>query len=62
MLTHSLIGMIGHVAHGKTSLVRAISGILTTKFSGEKRMNKTVVLGYANFKIFKVYMFIPSFL
>lgn len=47
------IGTIGHVAHGKTSLVRAISGIQTTKHKIEKERNITYNLGYANAKIFK---------
>ena len=53
--------MIGHVAHGKTSLARAISGVTTTKFAAEKKRNITIKLGYANFKIFKVspLLFIP---
>jgi len=47
------IGMIGHVAHGKTSLTRAISGVNTIKFDAEKKRNITIKLGYANFKIYK---------
>ena len=47
------IGTIGHVAHGKTTLVRAISGIQTTKHKIEKERNITFVLGYANAKLYK---------
>ncbi|KAH0709431.1 hypothetical protein KY284_010858 [Solanum tuberosum] len=47
------IGLIGHVAHGKTTLVRAISGIQTTRFKCELERNITVKLGYANAKIYK---------
>ena len=47
------IGTIGHVSHGKTTLVRAISGIQTTKFKKEKERNITVELGYANAKLYK---------
>ena len=47
------IGTIGHVAHGKTTLVRAISGIQTTKHKIEKERNITYVLGYANAKLYK---------
>ena len=47
------IGTIGHVAHGKTTLVRAISGIQTTKHKIEKERNITYNLGYANAKLFK---------
>ncbi|XP_009766767.1 eukaryotic translation initiation factor 2 subunit gamma-like [Nicotiana tabacum] len=47
------IGLIGHVAHGKTTVVRAISGIQTTRFKCELECNITVKLGYANAKIYK---------
>ncbi|EGR34178.1 hypothetical protein IMG5_021310 [Ichthyophthirius multifiliis] len=47
------IGTIGHVAHGKSTLVRAISGVHTVKFQQEKVRNITIRLGYANAKIFK---------
>ena len=47
------IGTIGHFAHGKTTLVRAISGIQTTRHKIEKERNITYVLGYANAKLYK---------
>ena len=47
------IGTIGHVAHGKTTLVRSISGIQTTRHIIEKERNITYVLGYANAKLYK---------
>lgn len=47
------IGMIGHVSHGKSSVVRAITGVNTIKSKAEKERNITIKLGYANAKIFK---------
>lgn len=47
------IGTIGHVAHGKTTIVRSLSGENTVKFNAEKQRNITIKLGYANAKIFK---------
>ena len=47
------IGTIGHVAHGKTTLVHCISGIQTTKHKVEKERNITMYLGYANAKLYK---------
>lgn len=47
------IGTIGHVAHGKSTVVKAITGINPVKFSKEKKRNITIKLGYANAKIFK---------
>lgn len=46
-------GTIGHVAHGKSTVVRAISGVQTVRFKHEKERNITIKLGYANAKIFK---------
>ncbi|KAE9550896.1 hypothetical protein FO519_005899 [Halicephalobus sp. NKZ332] len=47
------IGTIGHVAHGKSTLVKAISGIHTVKFKNELERNITIKLGYANAKIYR---------
>lgn len=47
------IGTIGHVAHGKSTIVRAISGIHTIRFRSELERNITIKLGYANAKIYK---------
>lgn len=47
------IGTIGHVAHGKSTLVKAISGTGTVRFNTEKVRNITIKLGYANAKIYK---------
>ncbi|XP_059645762.1 eukaryotic translation initiation factor 2 subunit gamma-like isoform X1 [Cornus florida] len=47
------IGTIGHVAHGKSTLVKAISGIQTVRFKNELERNITIKLGYANAKIYK---------
>jgi translation initiation factor 2 subunit 3 len=47
------IGTIGHVAHGKSTLVKSISGVQTVRFKNELVRNITIKLGYANAKIFK---------
>ncbi|KAL2918415.1 eukaryotic translation initiation factor 2 subunit gamma [Polyrhizophydium stewartii] len=47
------IGTIGHVAHGKSTVVKAISGVQTVRFRNELERNITIKLGYANAKIFK---------
>mmetsp|Transcript_41021 Transcript_41021/g.116166 ORF Transcript_41021/g.116166 Transcript_41021/m.116166 type:complete len:461 (-) Transcript_41021:164-1546(-) len=48
------VGTIGHVAHGKSTVVRALSGIHTIRFKQEKERNITIKLGYANAKIYKL--------
>ncbi|POO04152.1 Translation initiation factor 2, gamma subunit [Trema orientale] len=47
------IGTIGHVAHGKSTVVKAISGVQTVRFKNELERNITMKLGYANAKIYK---------
>ena len=47
------IGTIGHVAHGKSTVVKAISGVKTVRFKNEMERNITIKLGYANAKIYK---------
>lgn len=47
------IGTIGHVAHGKSTVVKSISGVQTVRFKNELVRNITIKLGYANAKIFK---------
>eukprot|EP00461_Guttulinopsis_vulgaris_P003354 UN03355 len=47
------IGTIGHVQHGKSTVVRAISTVDTVRHKTEKERNITIKLGYANAKIFK---------
>lgn len=46
------IGVIGHVAHGKSTFTRSMTGTKTQKFSSEQERNITIHIGYANTKIF----------
>lgn len=47
------IGTIGHVAHGKSTLVKAISTVNTVRHTDEQVRSITIKLGYANAKIYK---------
>ena len=48
------IGTIGHVAHRKSTVVKAISGVHTVRFKNELERNITIKFEYANAKIYKL--------
>lgn len=50
--TH-LIGTLGHVSEGKSTLIRALTGIKTQRHQKEQERNITIHLGYANCKVFQ---------
>ena len=41
------------MAHGKSTVVKALSGVQTVRFKNELERNITIKLGYANAKIYK---------
>ncbi len=43
-----IIAMAGHVDHGKTSLIRALTGIETDRLPDEKQRGMTIDLGFAH--------------
>ena len=50
--TH-LIGTLGHVSEGKSTLIRALTGIKTQRHQKEQERNITIHLGYANCKVYQ---------
>ncbi|WP_308591157.1 GTP-binding protein, partial [uncultured Megasphaera sp.] len=46
-MRHIVIGTAGHVDHGKTTLVRALTGIETDTTAEEKKRGLTINLGFA---------------
>ncbi len=53
------VGTIGHVAHGKSTVVKALTGVLTVRFKNEKERNITIKLGYANAKVWTSFLLFP---
>ncbi|MBP1763917.1 MAG: selB [Firmicutes bacterium] len=47
MVKHVIIGTAGHVDHGKTALIRALTGIDTDRLQEEKRRGISIDLGFA---------------
>ncbi|MEI6306302.1 MAG: GTP-binding protein, partial [Deltaproteobacteria bacterium] len=47
-MKHLILGTAGHIDHGKTSLVKALTGIDTDQLKEEKARGITIELGFAN--------------
>ena len=47
-MKHLILGTAGHIDHGKTSLVKALTGIDTDRLPEEKARGITIELGFAN--------------
>jgi selenocysteine-specific elongation factor len=50
MKKHTIIGTAGHIDHGKTSLIKALTGIDTDRLKDEKERGMTIDLGFAHWK------------
>lgn len=50
--TH-LVGTLGHVAEGKSTFIRALTGIKTQRHAKEQERNITIHLGYANCRVYQ---------
>ena len=48
-----IISTQGRVANGKSSLIKALTGINPMKFTKEAEKNMTIKLGYTNAKFYK---------
>ena len=46
-----VLGTAGHIDHGKTSLIKALTGIDTDRLKEEKARGITIELGFANLKL-----------
>ena len=49
-MTYTIVGITGHIDHGKTTLVRALTGVDTDTHPEEKRRGITIDLGFASFQ------------
>jgi len=48
---HAIIGTAGHVDHGKTALIRALTGSETDRLQEEKKRGISITLGFAPFTL-----------
>jgi translation initiation factor 2 subunit 3 len=47
------IGLMGHVDHGKTTLVESLTNKWVSKYSEEKKRGITIRLGYSDFSVYR---------
>ncbi len=50
-MSHLIVGTAGHIDHGKTTLVRALTGIDTDRLKEEKERGITIELGFAHLEL-----------
>lgn len=50
-MSNVIIGTAGHIDHGKTTLIRALTGIETDRLKEEKKRGITIELGFAYFDL-----------
>jgi len=50
-LRYAVVGTAGHIDHGKSALVRALTGIDPDRLEEEKRRGMTIDLGFAHFDL-----------
>ena len=50
MKKHTIIGMAGHIDHGKTALIKALTGIQTDQHKEEQERGITIDIGFAYWK------------
>src|SRR5207237_5469369 len=48
---HFIIGTAGHVDHGKTALIRALTGVETDRLREEQERGMSIDLGFADFRL-----------
>ena len=51
MSLHRVLGTAGHIDHGKTSLVKALTGIDTDRLKEEQERGITIELGFAHLRL-----------
>ncbi|MDY0187446.1 MAG: selenocysteine-specific translation elongation factor [Syntrophus sp. (in: bacteria)] len=50
-MKHIVLGTAGHVDHGKTALIRALTGVDTDRLKEEKERGITIELGFASLRL-----------
>lgn len=56
MVLHLILGTAGHIDHGKTALVKALTGIDGDRLPDEKRRGMTIDLGFAGLRLGELHL------
>ena len=59
-MRHVIVGTAGHIDHGKTALVRALTGIDTDTLPEEKARGVTIDIGFAYWKDNVTFIDVPG--
>ena len=50
-MAHVIVGTAGHIDHGKTALVKALTGIDADRLKEEKERGITIDIGFAHLRL-----------
>ena len=50
-MPHIIVGTAGHIDHGKTALVKALTGIDADRLKEEKERGITIDIGFASLRL-----------
>ncbi len=50
-MKHIIVGTAGHIDHGKTTLIRALTGVNTDRLGEEQKRGISIELGFSHFDL-----------
>ena len=50
-MKHIIVGTAGHIDHGKTTLIKALTGVNTDRLGEEQKRGISIELGFSHFDL-----------